>query len=133
MAKKDSFIKEGATPVFETKDGLRVFRMEDLESATVLEMQRLLKSAEHHASIANAPTQPIRYAVADGDLPQGADAVILRNAAAEQSRIIVIARGKASDRLLSICRFALFEDEHANPSVRGQKSILVWDDGRISE
>jgi hypothetical protein len=132
MGKKDQVLKDGAKPVFETPDGMRVFRLEDLEPSVLLHMQKQMESPEFKASLANAPVQPLRYAVADDALPQGADAVVLRDGTGAQDRMIVVSRETASDRVLLIARFALLQDEHAEPSLTGQKTILVWDDGRTS-
>lgn len=131
MGKKNSIFKEGATPVSESSQGLQVFRIEDVEPSIALELEQELQSVELKARIANAASRPIRYAVADDALPQGADAVVLRDQSAAGDRMIVVSRATASDRLLSIARFALFHDEHSDPTIKGHKSILVWDDSRV--
>lgn len=132
MSKKDRVLKDGASPVFESSDGMRVFRLEDVEPSVLLHMQKQMGSPEFKASLANAPTRPLRYAVADDALPHGAHAVVLRDGTGVQDRMIVVSRETASDRVLLIARLVLIQDEHVEPSVTGQKAILVWDDGRIS-
>ena len=132
MRKKNSPLKEGATPSFEL-DGLKFFRLEDVEPEVLLAAQKQAESPEFKARAAKAATRgPLRYAVAEDALPQGADAVVLRDGKGADDRIIVVSRGTASDRVLSIARFALFQDEDADHDLRGQKTILIWDDGRIA-
>ncbi|HMJ19276.1 MAG TPA: hypothetical protein VK478_12870 [Gemmatimonadaceae bacterium] len=132
MRKKNSTLKEGATPFFE-RGGLKFFRLEDVEPEVLLAAQKQAESPEFMAKVAKDSSRgPLRYALADDALPQGADAVVLRDGKGADDRIIVASRSTASDRVLSIARFALFQDEDADPNLRGQKTILIWDDGRIA-
>jgi len=132
MAKKKSVFKKGATPIVETPDGLKMYRLEDVEPDKLLAMQRQAESPEFKARVARDAARPaVRYAVAEDALPQKAEAAVLRDATGADDRIIVVSRGAASDRLLSIARFALFQDEDDDPDLSGQKTILVWGDGSI--
>ncbi|HEX6627317.1 MAG TPA: hypothetical protein VF105_05145 [Gemmatimonadaceae bacterium] len=133
MAKKKGILKPGATPIVESPSGFKVYGREAVDPDKLLAMERQAEGPEFKAKVARDNAHPaIRYAVAEDALPQKADAAVLRDATGADDRIIVVSRGTASDRILSISRFALFLDEGDDPDFRGQKTILVWDDGRIA-
>ncbi len=70
-------------------------------------------------------------ALVAGPLVHGADALVIRDSAASEPRLIVLAEDACSFACITLARHGLTRSEMGTPDVRGRLEIALWLDGRV--
>jgi len=132
MADQDSesIIKPGAIPIYVAPDGMKIYREEDIRDDV---RQRLKKQREDLEK--KARDQPAaegwEYAVVEHELPESADAAIVRSPDPLTRPLLVFHNQSLNDRLVSLARVALSYTEATSKPLTSQQLVLVWADGSI--
>lgn len=80
-----------------------------------------------------AAASPLRFGFVDGQLPDGAAAVIVRRPGARMGRLVVFGTSTISDLAFSLSLHALREDEDEAPHPGSPRLIKVWPDQRVQD
>lgn len=117
-------------------EGVRFISFEDMDPELAAYARRQLSDPEHlreteRAYEAQMRAGPLRFAFADGALPEGAVAAVVRNPSAGARRMLVFSEESITDRAISLARLALMEDEQHVPEVSEERVLLVWSDQRV--
>lgn len=117
--------------------GTRFIRFEDMEPEQARRMRDLIARAERAREPASVKARrernarhPVRYAVADERLPDGAVAAVVRDPHSVPARLVVISRD-ADDLALYLADAARDRDEAAIASPHGRRLVLVMADQRL--
>ncbi|HTL58238.1 MAG TPA: hypothetical protein VL361_21305 [Candidatus Limnocylindrales bacterium] len=130
--KDDKIHKPGSKPIYEAPDGTRMYRQEDLTDAARERLANIRKSPEFQRKLreqAEAPTW--EYAISDGELPENADAAIVRFSDSTRKSLLVFRNAVLNDRLVSLARVALIQTRSVQPVLQSQQIVLVWSDGTL--
>jgi hypothetical protein len=131
MAANDNkIIKPGAIPIFVAPDGTKIYCEEDLKDDV---RQQLKKQREEMEK--KTPGQPAaegwEYAIAEQELPSGADAAIVRSPDPMTRPLLVFQRKSLTDRLVSLARVALVYSTATSKPLTSQQLVLIWADGSM--
>jgi len=101
--------------------------LRDLENSP--EYQRSERAAERRAQIAK--DAPLRFGFAEGPLPDGAVAAVVRDPTGVAKRAFIFSESTISSRAISLARITLDEDELAEPEISTRRVLFVTADQRV--
>ncbi|HEX8212224.1 MAG TPA: hypothetical protein VF584_18755 [Longimicrobium sp.] len=101
--------------------------LRELENS--LENRRAEQAAECLAQIAK--DAPLRIGFAEGPLPDGAVAAVVRDPTGVAKRAFIFSESTISSRAISLARIALDEDEFAHLEISSARVLFVTADQRV--
>ena len=132
MADKDNkSIKPGAIPTYVWPDGTKIYREEDIQDDVRQQLQKQREDLEKKALGQPAAAEGWEYAVAEHELPESADAAIVRSPDPLTRPLLVFQRKSLTDRLVSLARVALVYSGATSKPLTSQQLVLVWADGSL--
>ena len=133
MADKDSksSIKPGAIPIFVAPDGTKIYREEDIRDGARQQLKKQREELEKKALDQPAAVEGWDYAVVEHELPENADAAIVRSPDPMTRPLLVFQTKSLTDRLVSLARVALVYSEATSKPLTSQQLVLAWADGSI--
>jgi hypothetical protein len=132
MADNDSksIIKPGSIPIYVAPDGTKIYREEDIQDDVRQQLKKQREDLEKKAR--DQPTvEGWEYAVAEQELPSGADAAIVRSSDPLTRPLLVFQMKSLDDRLVSLARVALVYVAGTSKPLTSQQLVLVWADGSM--
>jgi len=129
--KENKSIKPGAIPIYVAPDGTTVYREEDIQDDVRQRLKKQREELERKTRGQPAAVEGWEYAVVEDELPESADAAIVRSADPLTRPLLVFQKKSLNDRLVSLARVALVYIAGTSKPLTSQQLVLVWADGSI--
>ena len=129
---EDKILKPGAVPIYEAPDGMRVYRMDDLQDGVREHLERQREDPEFQRKLREEVGQTWHYAIADHQLPESADAAVVRWPHSKRA-LLVFHEKSLNDRLISLARVVYAYTGSIGSRATGQEIVLVWADGTLKK
>jgi hypothetical protein len=132
MSDKDNkSVKPGAVPIYIARDGTKIYREDDLKDDVREMFRKQREDLEKKKTLGQAAAEGWEYAVADHELPEGADAAIVRSPDPVTRPLLVFQKKSLNDRLVSLARVALAYSQSTSKALTSQQLVLIWADGAL--
>jgi hypothetical protein len=125
-------IKPGAIPIYVSPEGTKFYREEDIQDDVREQLRKQRDDPEFQRKLRENVDGPNwEYAVAKHELPEGADAAIVRFPDPLARPLLVFQEKSLDDRLVSLARVTLVYVRSTSQPLTAQQLVLVWADGSI--